>query len=217
VDNVITALTSNTMIAPSYWIDPQDRQWTTWLTVQYPETQIKSLLDLKSIPLRSADRLNPTQLDMVGRITRHTVANGSGSLPIAPHNRRFSCGRSARTWVELRSAIDRMIPEIKATAGVRVDPAVAWCKAWRGVVSQLRFRVDAFAGTALPDSGGAIPFPFCCLCLILLAVPPGLTGVLITLYLTGTTLNVMSLMGVVMLGGIAVADSILIVEFAPSS
>jgi multidrug efflux pump subunit AcrB len=49
--------------------------------------------------------------------------------------------------------------------------------------------------------------------LILLAVPPGLTGVLLTLWLTGTTLNVMSLMGVVMLTGIAVSNSILIVEF----
>jgi multidrug efflux pump subunit AcrB len=49
--------------------------------------------------------------------------------------------------------------------------------------------------------------------LILLAVPPGLTGVLVTLWLTDTTLNVMSLMGVVMLTGIAVSNSILIVEF----
>jgi multidrug efflux pump subunit AcrB len=37
--------------------------------------------------------------------------------------------------------------------------------------------------------------------------------VLIFLLLTGTTLNVMSLMGVVMMTGIAVSDSILIVEF----
>ena len=49
--------------------------------------------------------------------------------------------------------------------------------------------------------------------LILLAVPPGLTGVLLMLALTGTTLNVMSLMGVVMMVGIVVSNSILIVEF----
>ena len=50
--------------------------------------------------------------------------------------------------------------------------------------------------------------------IILLAFPPGLTGVLLTLWFTGTTLNVMSLMGVVMLAGIAMSNSILIVEFA---
>ncbi|HEX4646982.1 MAG TPA: efflux RND transporter permease subunit, partial [Verrucomicrobiae bacterium] len=49
--------------------------------------------------------------------------------------------------------------------------------------------------------------------LILLAVPTGLTGVLLTLVLTGTTLNVMSLMGLVMMVGIVVSNSILIVEF----
>jgi multidrug efflux pump subunit AcrB len=49
--------------------------------------------------------------------------------------------------------------------------------------------------------------------IIILAVPPGLAGVILTLWLTGTTLNVMSLMGVVMLVGIAVSNSILIVEF----
>jgi multidrug efflux pump subunit AcrB len=49
--------------------------------------------------------------------------------------------------------------------------------------------------------------------LILLAVPTGLAGVLLILYATGTTLNVMSLMGVVMMVGIVVSNSILIVEF----
>jgi multidrug efflux pump subunit AcrB len=49
--------------------------------------------------------------------------------------------------------------------------------------------------------------------LILVAVPPGLAGVILTLWATNTTLNVMSLMGVVMLVGIAVSNSILIVEF----
>jgi multidrug efflux pump subunit AcrB len=49
--------------------------------------------------------------------------------------------------------------------------------------------------------------------LILLAVPTGLTGVLVALTLTGTTLNVQSLMGVLMMVGMVVANSILIVEF----
>ena len=49
--------------------------------------------------------------------------------------------------------------------------------------------------------------------IILIAVPPGLAGAIVTLLLTGTTLNVMSLMGVVMLVGIAVSNSILIVQF----
>ena len=42
----------------------------------------------------------------------------------------------------------------------------------------------------------------------------GLIGVLVILVATGTTLNVMSLMGVLMLVGIAASNSILIVDFA---
>jgi multidrug efflux pump subunit AcrB len=49
--------------------------------------------------------------------------------------------------------------------------------------------------------------------LVLLAIPTGLMGVLLMLWATGTTLNIMSLMGVVMMVGIVVSDSILIVEF----
>jgi HAE1 family hydrophobic/amphiphilic exporter-1 len=49
--------------------------------------------------------------------------------------------------------------------------------------------------------------------LILLAVPVGLSGVLVILWFSGTTMNVMSLMGVVMMVGIVVSNSILIVEF----
>ena len=50
--------------------------------------------------------------------------------------------------------------------------------------------------------------------IILLALPPGISGVLLMLVLTGTTFNMMSLVGVVMLAGIAMSNSILIVEFA---
>src|SRR4029077_1723373 len=49
--------------------------------------------------------------------------------------------------------------------------------------------------------------------LILLAVPTGLTGVLLALFTTRTTLNVQSLMGVLMMVGMVVANSILIMEF----
>ena len=47
-----------------------------------------------------------------------------------------------------------------------------------------------------------------------MAIPPGLAGVVLILLFTGSTLNIMSLMGVIMMTGIVVSNSILIVEFA---
>jgi multidrug efflux pump subunit AcrB len=47
--------------------------------------------------------------------------------------------------------------------------------------------------------------------IILMVVPPGLAGVIVLLVIKGPTLNVL---GVIMMVGIVVSNSILIVEFA---
>ena len=52
VDNLITALTSDVMIAPSYWVDPRSGN-NYFVTVQYPENQVTSLESLKAMPLRA--------------------------------------------------------------------------------------------------------------------------------------------------------------------
>jgi multidrug efflux pump subunit AcrB len=110
------------------------------------------------------------------------------------------------------AAVDRIVAETKLPRGTRIDV--------RGMVQGMRESFRSFGiGLILSVvllylilvaqfSSFADPF------LILLAVPPGLSGALSTLVWTGTSLNVMSLMGVVMLVGIVVSNSILIVEFA---
>src|SRR5262249_30229880 len=68
VDNVITALTSNQMIAPSYWVDPKSGN-DYMLTVQYPENRIKNLLDLRAMPLHAERIKQSTMLDAVTTVT----------------------------------------------------------------------------------------------------------------------------------------------------
>jgi multidrug efflux pump subunit AcrB len=50
--------------------------------------------------------------------------------------------------------------------------------------------------------------------IILMAIPPGIAGVVAFLLITGSTLNIMSLMGTIMMTGIVVSNSILIVDFS---
>jgi multidrug efflux pump subunit AcrB len=50
--------------------------------------------------------------------------------------------------------------------------------------------------------------------IIMFAVPLGFIGVFVILYLTGTTINVQSFMGVIFTVGIDVSNSVLLVEFA---
>ena len=67
IDNLITALTSDVMIAPSYWVDPKNGN-NYFVTVQYPENQVKSIQDLKAMPLRSPNLKLPTYLNQVADV-----------------------------------------------------------------------------------------------------------------------------------------------------
>ncbi len=67
IDNVITALTSDQMIAPSFWVDPRTGN-DYLLTVQYPENRVKNLSDLASIPIRGQAHKRSTRLDAVSAI-----------------------------------------------------------------------------------------------------------------------------------------------------
>jgi multidrug efflux pump subunit AcrB len=50
--------------------------------------------------------------------------------------------------------------------------------------------------------------------IIIFAVPMGLIGVIWTLYLTSTTLNIESFMGIIVMVGIVASNAILLVDFA---
>jgi hydrophobic/amphiphilic exporter-1 (mainly G- bacteria), HAE1 family len=210
VDNVITALTSNGMIAPNYWIDPKSGN-PYMLTVQYPEDAVHTLEDLKQIPLRGAKSTDPTTLDTVVDV-RNT--------PSPTEVDHYQLARVIDLYVSpkkedlggVSGQIDDIVAHTKLPEGVRVT--------LRGSVLGMRASFKSFGlglilavvlvYLVLVAQFASFLDPF----IILLAVPPGLAGVLLFLLATGTSLNVMSLMGVVMMVGIVVSNSILIVEFA---
>jgi multidrug efflux pump subunit AcrB len=209
VGNLITALTSNQMIAPSYWIDPKNGN-DYMLTVQYPETQVRTLSDLRAIPLRGSASSQPARLDAITNIRRV-----SAPTEVDHYQLRRTIDVYVRPLEEdlgkIATAIDGAIAGTKVPDGLSVT--------LRGMVQGMRASFTSFAlGLCLAlvllylilvAQFQSFVDPF----LILIAVPPGLAGVILTLWATDTTLNVMSLMGVVMLVGIAVSNSILIVEF----
>ena len=210
VDNVITALTSNGMIAPNYWIDPKSGN-PYMLTVQYPEDAVKTVTDLKQIPLRGVKSAQPTFLDSVVKVK---------TIPSPTEVDHYQLFRVVDVYVSpktedlgtVANQVDNIIKETHLPEGVRVN--------LRGSVQGMRSSFRSF-GIGLILSVVLVYLilvaqfaswedPF----IILLAIPPGLAGVLLFLLATHTTLNVMSLMGVVMMVGIVVSNSILIVEFA---
>ncbi|HTT43109.1 MAG TPA: efflux RND transporter permease subunit [Steroidobacteraceae bacterium] len=210
VGNIITALTSNQMIAPSYWVDPHTGN-DYLLTVQYPENFIGNFNDLLSVPLRGTGASQATPLDTVTNLRHiksptevdHYQLRRETDVYIAP------AGEELGSVLRQTQAI---IAALRLPEGVRVNV--------RGSAQAMQSAFSAFGfglilATLLVYLVLVAQFKsFLDPLLILLAVPTGLTGVLIMLCLTGTTLNIMSLMGIVMMVGIVVSNSILIVEFA---
>jgi len=213
VDNVITALNSNTMIAPNYWVDHKTGN-DYFLTVQYYEhgqQAIHNTIDLKSIPLRAPNLTQPTTLDSVVKLV---------STQTATEVDHYQVQRVADVYVtpagedlgKIASHIDKLIAGTSLPANVRIN--------LRGMVNGMR---ESFRSFAIGLSLAAVLLYLILVAqfrsfkdplLIMLAIPMGFIGVLAILPLTHTTLNVMSLMGVLMLVGIAASNSILIVEFA---
>ena len=210
VDNIITALTSNGMIAPSYWIDPHSGN-DYMLTVQYPETAVHGVPDLRGIPLRAPKWKQPAMLGAVSTISRTESPTEIDHYQIQREIDIY-VNPATEDLGDVASSIDRILTGTKLPDGVRVK--------LRGMVQGMRSSFHSF-GVGLVLSILLLYLilvaqfkSFIDPLLILLAVPTGITGVLLILFVTGTTLNVQSLMGVIMMVGIVVSNSILIVEFA---
>jgi len=210
IDNVITALTSDVMIAPSYWIDSKTGN-NYFVTVQYPENQVKSIEDLKAMPLRAPTLKLPTYLNQVADVepiltpteVDHYQLQRTVDIYVAPTGEDL--GKPLK-------AINQIIARTQLPANIRVNV--------RGLVLTMESSFKSFGiglllaillvYLILVAQFASFTDPF----LIVLAVPTGLTGVIVTLAFTGTTLNIQSLMGIVMLQGMVVSNSILIVDFA---
>src|SRR5208282_5266386 len=209
VGDVITALTSDQMIAPSYWVDPKSGN-DYFLTVQYPEGFVKNFADLSSIPLRGANSPLPTRLDTVS-----TISHRSSPTEVDHYQLRremdIYVSPTSEDLGKVLSGVQKIVGNLKLPSNVRI---IVRGSAHAMQVSFRSFGLGLILATVLVYLILVAQFKsFLDPLLILLAVPTGLTGVLITLFATGTTLNIMSLMGVVMMVGIVVSNSILIVEF----
>src|SRR3984885_7455341 len=210
IDNLITSLTSDAMIAPSYWVDPKSGN-NYFVTVQYPENQVKTLQDLETMPLHAPNLKLPTYLNQVADISSiltptevdHYQLERTIDVYVAPSGEDL--GKPAK---EVRKIISNM----QIPPNIRVDV--------RGLVNTMDASFRSFGWglilsillvfLVLVAQFSSFVDPF----LIVLAIPTGLVGVMLTLAFTDTTMNIQSLMGNVVLTVMVVSNSILIVDFA---
>jgi multidrug efflux pump subunit AcrB len=237
VDDVITALTSDGMVAPSYWIDPKSGN-NYMVTVQYANSWIDnmSMEDMKNIPLRGVRPAGYSPMQAGGQADPSSSQtpgndNSAGYVPLGA----VADIQQINTPTEVdHNQIRRVIDIYVATkgealqgVGAQIDRLLADTKHDKNTVIDVRGAV-ASMNQAFHDFGVGLIIAILLVYLILMAqfasfidpfiilmaIPPGLAGVALILLVTGSSLNIMSLMGVIMMAGIVVSNSILIVEFA---
>jgi multidrug efflux pump subunit AcrB len=207
---VVAATASSRFISPNYWRDPKSGV-SYQVQVQVPQAQMTSMNDVETIPVSSATGADP----LVSEVASVRSGNVPGELD--RQNGLWMIGLSANLG---KSDLGR--------AAADIDRAIARAgTAPRGVSVQVRGQVSAMRQIFGNLSIGlalaifvillllAANFESIRLSLIVLStVPAVLTGVMLMLLVTGTSLNLESFMGAIMAIGVAVANAILLVTFA---
>jgi multidrug efflux pump subunit AcrB len=213
--NVNVSLSSSEQVTPNFWTDPTSGI-PYYLAVQTPERSVNSLSDLGNTPVSStisADVPVPGLLSNVATLKRDSVPTNSNQANIQPVYEVFASVQG-RDLGGVSSEISRVVAEQQKqlAPGNSIQ-----------VIGQIQSMNDAFwdLGVGLLFAAVFVYLlmvvnyqnfgdPF----VVILALPATLCGIVTMLFITGTTLNVPSLMGAIMAVGVASANSILLVTFA---
>lgn len=213
--NLNISLSSSEQVSPNFWTDPKTGV-PYFLAVQTPEYRIASLNALNNTPIvshASAQAPVPNGLGNVATMHRREVQsvfnhmNIQGTYDIYASVQNSDLGAAATS---VQKILAGLTPSLKPGNTFAV----------RGQIESMNF---AFANLELGLIFAAV-FVYLLMVVnfqsfidplaVILALPGAFTGILLMLYVTGTTLSVPSLMGAIMSVGVASANSILLVTFA---
>ncbi len=233
IKNLVTSLNSSIGFNPAFWIDEKNRNHY-FLGAQYAEQDIKSIETLLDIPVSSGNGARPTVL-------RNLVAlsprQGPASVTHMNITRTFNVFAgvlpghdvgSVAAEIERRlTASEALSPKSRASArgmvydikGPKYD-GKGYNLAVRGEAQSMRESLRAFSS----GMGMAVVLIYLVMVALLksfkapmavmFAIPLGMIGVAVMLYITGSALNIPSAMGILMMSGIVVQFSIILLMFA---
>jgi len=214
---LVTATSSSRFVAPNYWRDPKSGN-AFQIQVQIPPYRMTSVQDVENLPVMPDGAPDRSGHPLVGDLAR--VSSGSTFGEVDRYNMQRIVGFTANIHGvplgsisgKLRAAIDRAgKPPLGANVFVRgqIPPLE---ETLSGLSTGLLLAV-AVIFLLLAANFQSFRLAIA----VVSATPAVVCGVLLTLLLTGTTLNVQSFMGAIMAVGISVANAILLVTFAEMS
>ncbi len=211
-NSLLISLSSSTQIAPNYWIDPRNSVDYP-VSVMTPQSRVNSTSELLRTPIHTGSRMAPQLLTNVGQLERDTTASVVNHYDVQPLYDVYANVQD-RDLGAVAKDVDAVIRQYtpKLPKGSFIET--------RGQVSTMRtsfigLGVGLIFAVVLVYFVMVVNFqswldPF----IILMALPGALSGIVLMLFVTQTTLNVPSMMGAIMSIGVATANSILLVNFA---
>ena len=230
--NVVAALNSSIQFHKrNFWIDPVSKN-QYFVGVQYFEEDIDSIQTLMDVPLTSPKQEQPIPLRNIATLRRGTVPTeithdnlqatmdltlgvqgrdlGHVADDVAKVVGEFGVRQPEGTWLPFdpTDSPSKREPMKGATIGLSGEYA-RMQQTFRdlGIGLILAVVLIYFLMAGLVRS---YVVPLC----VILVVPLVLTGVLPMLYLTGTAINVQSLLGVIFIVGISVSNTVLMTDYA---
>ncbi len=230
--NVVAALNSSIQYhKKNFWIDPVSKN-QYFVGVQYLEEDIDSVDTLLDIPITSPKQAQPIPLRNLASLHR-------GSVPTEiTHNNLQSTidltmGVYRRDLGHVADDVAKVLGEFGVAQAdgswIPFDPSdhSADRKVLKGAMIEMSGEYSRMQETFRSLGFGLILATMLIYFLmaalfksyitplvILFAVPLGLIGVVVMLYLTNTAINVQSLLGVIFMVGIVVSNTVLLVDFA---
>jgi multidrug efflux pump subunit AcrB len=214
--NINVSLSSSEQVSPNFWTDPTSGI-PYYLAVQTPEYKVNSLNALANTPVSTSLAVSgqtvPGMLSNVATFKRDKVPTNSNQSNIQPVFDVYASvqGRDlGSVATDINKVTTQLQKELKPGNSIQVVGQIeSMNDSFRNLGIGLLFAA-VFVYLLMVVNYQTFGDPF----VVILALPATLCGIVTMLFITGTTLNVPSLMGAIMAVGVASANSILLVTFA---
>jgi multidrug efflux pump subunit AcrB len=211
-----TSLSSSEQVAPNFWSDPKTGI-PYFIAVQTPERLVSSLGELSNTPVYTTIASNgspiPGLLSNVATLQRDSVPTNLNQSNVQPVFDIYASvqGRDLGSISgDISKIVTELQKELKPGNTIQIQGQIqSMHDAFRDMGVGLLFAA-VFVYLLMVVNYQNFGDPF----VVILALPATFCGIVTMLFITGTTLNVSSLMGAIMAVGVASANSILLVTFA---
>ena len=210
-ENLLTALTSSAMIAPNYWVDPQNGVNYN-LVVQVPTYNVDTVKNVTDVPV-SYNNNKPVRLSNIAEVSSGTTASVVNHYDIQPIY-DILLNVQDRDLAGVTRDINKIVKKYQKIAprGTFINifgQAKSMDYVFTSLLSGLMLAlVLVYLLIVVNFQSWRNPF------IIITPVPLALSGIIWMLFISDTTFSVQALMGSIMAVGVSCANSILVISFA---